>query len=291
MNESGVSGCSASLPPIGLIAGRGRLPVMIARGVRDAGRRVACVGLRDQFDHDLPEQCDFFGSAGVIRLGRWISLLRKWGVRELVIVGKVEKARMYDPLRLIRQFPDWRAAKVWYGVVKKDRRSARLLAAVADELARNGLTVIDSTKYIPDSLAPEGVMTKRPPTSAQLADIEFAMPIVTRLNELDIGQAVTVKDCEVIAVEAIEGTDALIRRTGELCRSRGWTLVKTAKPAHDMRFDVPTVGPMTIDSLAKAGGGCLVLQAGRVIIADKPAFLEAAEKAKIVVVGWAPKKA
>lgn len=266
------------------------MPVMIAQGVRAAGRRVACVGLRDQFDRDLPGYCDFFGSAGIIRLGRWIAMLRKWGVCELVIVGKVEKARMYDPLRLIRQMPDWRAAKVWYGVVKKDRRSAKILTAVAEELARHGLTVIDSTKYIPDSLAPEGVLTKRPPSAGQLADIEFAMPIVTRLNELDIGQAVTVKDCEVIAVEAIEGTDALIRRTGELCRSRGWTLVKTSKPSHDMRFDVPTVGPTTIDSLDKAGGGCLVLQAGRVIIADRPAFIEAADRARIVVVGWAPKK-
>lgn len=278
-----------SAPPIGLIAGQGRLPVMVAQGVRAAGRRIACVGLRDQFDQDLPGYCDFFGAAGVIRLGRWISLLRKWGVRELVIVGKVQKARMYDPFRLVRQFPDWRAAKVWYGAVRGDRRSARLLAAVADELGRNGLTVIDSTKYIPDSLAPEGVLTKRAPSAAQLTDIEFALPIVTRLNELDIGQAVAVKDGEVIAIEAIEGTDALIRRAGELCKTRGWTLVKTAKPLHDMRFDVPTVGPATIENLVKAGGGCLVLQAGRVIIADKPAFLETANRARVVVVGRATK--
>jgi len=271
--------------PLGLIAGQGRLPVMVARGVRAAGRRVVCVGLSDQFDAELQEHCDAFAEAGIIRIGRWIRLLRRFGAAEAVLVGRVGKARMYEPFRLLRQMPDWRAAKLWYRVLRHDKRNARLLAAVAEELGRGGITVIDSTTYIADHLADAGVMTRTRPTAAQEADIAFARPLVAGLNELDIGQAIAVKEREVIAVEAIEGTDRMIARAGELCRAGGWVLVKAAKRDQDMRFDVPTVGPATIAKLKEAGGKCLAVEAGKVILVDKPAFLAAADRAGIAVVG------
>ncbi|MCE9589839.1 MAG: UDP-2,3-diacylglucosamine diphosphatase LpxI [Planctomycetes bacterium] len=274
-----------SAPPIGLIAGGGRLPVLTAQGVRAAGRRVACVGLKDQYDGDLPGECDQFGHAGIIRLGRWVRLLRRWGVREAVMIGVVRKARMYEPLRLVRQFPDWRAARLWYRVLRHDRRSHALLGAVADELQRSGITLIDSTRYIPGALAESGVLTRRGPTAEQAGDIDFGWPLAVRLNELDIGQAVAVRDRAVIAVEAIEGTDAMIRRAGELCRIGGWTLIKAAGPRQDMRFDVPTIGPQTIETMHSAGAKCLVVETGRVIIADKPRVIELAERYGIAVVG------
>jgi UDP-2,3-diacylglucosamine hydrolase len=272
-------------PPIGLIAGQGRLPVLIAQGVRAAGRRVACVGLADQYDADLPALCDHFAEAGIIRLGRWIKLLRSWGAQEAVMIGRVRKARMYEPGRIFRQMPDWRAAKLWYRVLRHDRRNISLLTAVCDELASGGITIIDSTQYIPDYLATPGVLTRRGPGADQRADIEFGWPLVQKLAELDIGQSMAVREREVVAVEAIEGTDAMIRRTGELCRIGGWTLLKAAHPRHDMRFDVPTVGLRTIEMMVAAGGKCLVVQAGKTILSDKPRFLEAAEKAGIVVMG------
>lgn len=274
-----------TLPPIGLIAGGGRLPVLTASGIRAAGRRVACVGLKDQYDADLPGLCDHFDRAGIIRLGRWIKLLRRWGVREAVMIGRVKKARMFAPLRLWRQMPDWRAARLWYRVLRHDRRNHALLRAVADELAQGGITLVDSTRYIPDAMASIGVLTQRAPTADQLGDIEFGWPLAVRLNEMDIGQSVAVRDREVLAVEAIEGTDAMIRRAGELCRMGGWTLIKAAGPRQDMRFDVPTVGPQTIENLRAAGGACLVVEAGRVIIADKPRVMELAHKHGIVIVG------
>ena len=271
--------------PIGLIAGYGQLPLMVARGIREAGREVACVGLADQFEDELPPLCHEFAPAGMIRLGRWIKLLRKWGASEAIMVGGVRKVKMYDPYVAVRQMPDWRAAKLWYHVLRHDKRSASVLAAVADELQRGGVTLIDSTRYIPEHMASEGVMTKRAPSSSEQADIDFALPIIHGLNELDVGQSIAVKDRDVIAVEAIEGTDRMIERAGQLCRKGGWTLVKTAKRDQDMRFDVPTVGPQTIESLQKAGGKCIAVEAGRVILVDKDQLLAQADAAGIAIVG------
>ena len=276
---------NSALPPIGLIAGQGRLPVVTAMGIKAAGRRVVCVGLRDQFDPELPGLCDEFSQAGIIRLGRWISLLRKWGASETVMVGRVKKARMYEPMRLLRQMPDWRAARLWYGVLRHDKRNDALLGAVANELLREGIELIDTTRFIPEHLASEGVMTKREPTASEAADIAFGLPIVLRMGELDVGQSIAVKEREVIAVEAIEGTDKMIKRAGELCRNGKWVLIKTAKPKQDMRFDVPTVGLATIENLKACGGSCLAVEAGKVILLDRPALLAAADKAGIAVVG------
>ena len=272
--------------PVGLIAGAGALPVLEARGIRAAGRPVACVGLSDQYDPALPAVCDTFATAGVLKMGRWVRLLRRWDVRDAVLIGGVRKERlMYRPGRLWRQLPDWRALKLWYRVLRHDRRSQTLLAAVAHELSQNGIDLIDSTRYIPEHMAEAGVMTRTAPSAAQRDDIAFARPILARLNELDIGQAVAVKERDVIAVEAIEGTDAMIERTGALCRTGGWVLVKGAGASKDMRFDVPTVGVQTIENLHAAGGRCLAVTVGRAILAEKPKVIEAADRLGVAIVG------
>lgn len=271
--------------PMGLIAGQGKLPILEARGLRAAGRAVACVGLAGQFDPLLEQECDIVRPAGVIQIGKWIRILHRFGAQEAIMVGAVSKARIYEPLKIFRQLPDLRAAKLWYRVLKEDRRDQTLLTAVANELSKNGIELVDNTRYIPDHIATKGVMTRRKPDKNQQGDIDFAASLLSGLNELDIGQALAVKDGDVIAVEAIEGTQAMIRRAGELCRSGGWTLCKGAHEKKDMRFDVPTIGIETIEQLKAAGGKCLALVARRTIMADKPKVLEAADKAKIVVVG------
>jgi hypothetical protein len=273
--------------PIGLIAGGGRLPVLEARGIRAAGREVVCVGLLGQYDDDLPGHCDRFAVSPVIRLNKWVRLLRRWGVREAVMVGLVRKERfMYDPLRMVRQLPDWRAAKLWFRTLRHDRRDQSMLTAVADELRRCGVTLIDTTRYIPEHLAGAGCMTRREPTAAQCADIDFGLPILLRMNELDVGQSIAIKECDVIAVEAIEGTDRMIERAGQLCRAGGWTLIKGPRPDKDMRFDVPTIGVQTIEKLKAGGAACLAVASGKVILTDKPAVLAAADKAGIAVYGY-----
>ncbi|MCP3902597.1 MAG: LpxI family protein [Planctomycetes bacterium] len=271
--------------PVGLIAGQGQLPVIVARGIRAAGARVCCVGLRDQYVNELPGLCDEFHLAGIAQLGRWIRTFRRADVREAVMVGRVAKARMHDPLRLFRQIPDWRAAVIWYRRLRHDRRTPALLAAVADELQRNGVTLIDSTKYIPDHLAGEGVMGRVEPRREQAADVAFGWPLLVETVRLHVGQAMAVRDRDVIAVEAIEGTDRMIDRAGGLCRAKGWTLLKTSGPDHDMRADVPTIGVGTIERLAAAGAGCIALGTGRVILIDRPEVIAAADRVGIAVVG------
>ena len=270
---------------LGLIAGQGTLPLLVASGIKAAGGRVCCVGLRDQYDANLPGLCDTFSPAGIVQLGKWIRLLRRWDVTEAIMVGSVAKTRMHDPLKLVRQVPDWRAVRLWYRRLRHDRRTPALLAAVADELANCGITLIDSTTYISDHLAGEGVMGSVPPTQQQRGDIQFGWPLLEQIVELGVGQSIAVRERDVIAVEAVEGTDALIERAGQLCRAKGWTLLKTASADHDMRADVPTIGVETIEQLANAGAGCVALGAGRVILIDKPKVLEAADRAKIAVVG------
>ncbi len=270
---------------LGLIAGNGRLPLLVARGMKDSGNRVCCVGLRDQYDLQLPQFVHEFHTVGFLRIGQWCRILRKARVTEAVMVGGVAKKRMHDRWRLFRQIPDWRAAVLWYRHLRHDRRYAAVLCAVAEELDRNGITLIDSTTYIRDQLAEEGVMTRTQPTNLQRGDIDFAWPLLAQAVELDIGQSMAVRDRDVNAVEAVEGTDAMIERAGSLCTTGGWTLLKTAKRDHDMRADVPTIGLATIERASRAGCGCIAVGAGRVILVDKPAVLAAADEKRIAVVG------
>src|SRR5688572_12415503 len=222
---------------LGLIAGQGRLPLLVAGGMKAAGAQICCVGLRDQYDSQLPALCDQFEVAGLVRIGRWIKVLRRGGVREAVMVGAVTKKRIHDRWRFFRQIPDWRAAVLWYRHLRHDRRNAAVLRAVAEELGRKRITLIDSTTYIQDQMASEGVMTQWQPSTAQRADIDFGWPLLTQAVELDIGQSIAVRERDVVAVEAVEGTDAMMDRAGELCAKskRGWVLLKTAKRDHDMR--------------------------------------------------------
>lgn len=253
--------------------------------MKRSGARVSCVGLAGLFDDSLREVCDELRPAGLVQIGRWIRLLRKWEVSQAVMVGSVHKERMHSRLRVFRQIPDFKAAMIWYRHLRHDRRNATVLRAVAEELKRSGITLIDSTTYISDHMASAGVLTRTQPTEQQRADIEFGWRLLQQMVEIGVGQSMAVRDRDVIAVEAIEGTDRMIERAGQLCRAKGWTLLKTSSEKHDMRADVPTIGAQTIENLKRAGGGCIAVGAGRVILVDKPAVLEAANKAGIAVVG------
>ncbi len=270
---------------IGLIAGQGRLPVMIARGIRRAGHEVCCVGLRDQFDDDLEDACDYFAVAGIVRLGRWQRLLNRWGADEAILCGRVKKSKMYEPLKWIRQTPDWKALYLWYVKLRHDRRSQQIHCAIADEMQKKGIILVDSTQYIQEDLAKLGVMGKQQPTRGQLSDIQLGWPILEAISGLDVGQAVAMMNADIIAVEAVEGTDKMIMRAGELCRIKGWSLLKNARTNHDLRFDVPTVGIRTIEKLYEAGGRCLAVGAGKVILAEQALMLARADALGVAVVG------
>lgn len=271
--------------PLGLIAGAGRLPILVARGMRQAGHPVRAVGLSGQYDPALPAECDAFAQAGVLRPGAWARRLRKMGVRYAVMVGRVDKARLlHSWMNILRSMPDWRAVSI-YLRLRKDRRSHLILLNVARELARDGVQLIDSTAHIAEHLAHAGLLTARPPTAAQQTDIDFGWPILLEMVRLDIGQSIAVRSGDVLAVEAVEGTDRMIARAGELCRARGWSLLKAARAGHDRRSDVPTIGPDTVRNLHAAGGGCIAVAAGDVIIIDKPETIALADKLGVAIVG------
>jgi DUF1009 family protein len=271
---------------LGLIAGEGRLPFLVAAGAKQAGLRVVCVGLTEDVGHSLADQVDVFYRVAIARPGSWIRKLRRHSVSRTIMVGRVAKSRLFTPWRILQYLPDWRAFRIYYWRLRgKDKLDDSILSAIADELASGGIILENSIMYCKEHLATEGVMTKRHPSSSAEGDIEFGWPIVKKLGELDIGQAIAVKEKEVIAVEAIEGTAEMIKRAGQFCKSRGWTLIKTSKPGQDMRFDVPCVGPDTIKSLAENGGKCLVVEAERTIIIDKDETIKLADQLGICILG------
>jgi len=273
---------------VGLIAGAGKLPALVAHGMTSAGSRVVCVTFAQRVDPQLRELCDVVQQVGVLRVGRWIRVLRRFGACEAVMVGSVDKARlMHDPLRLLRQVPDLTSALLWYRRIRKDRRSPAVLAALAHTLADGGVTLIDSTSHITEHLVTTGVLTRTHPTRQQRSDIDFAWPLFQEVLRLGIGQSMAVREGDIIAIEAAEGTDGMIARAGELCRKTGWTFFKGASPDHDRRADVPTVGVETIRNLHAAGCRCAALAAHDVILVDRDAVLMEADRRKVAIVGVA----
>jgi len=271
---------------LGLIAGAGRLPFLVAAGAKQAGLRVICVGLGDSADRPLADVVDAFYRAGVARPGAWIRRLKKHDVTNAIMVGRVAKKQLFTPWRIARFLPDWRAFRIYYWRLRgTSKLSHKLLAALADELASGGIILEDSTMYCKEHLATKGAMTAKAPSPSASADIEFGWKMVKKLADLGIGQAIAIKEQEVIAVEAMEGTAAMIERAGGLCESGKWTLLKAAKPDQDMRFDVPCVGPETIENLAQNGGTCLVVEADKTIIIDKPETINLANKLGVAILG------
>jgi DUF1009 family protein len=274
--------------PVGLLAGSGRFPIAFAEKARSAGLRVACVGLRGEADPVLAGLCHRFDWSLPARLGRVIKLFKRAGVERFVMAGKVQKANiLFRPWRLLTLLPDWRMVKCWYFRKRADNRDDTVLLAIIDEFARDGLIVDSALNLCPELLVKTGTLTKRTPTAAEQADITFGWELAKKMGELDVGQSVAVKERAVLAVEAIEGTDRAIRRAGELCRAGGFVVVKVAKPQQDMRFDVPTVGCDTIETIHQAGGRVLAIEADRTIVLDREQTAALADRYGIAIVALA----
>jgi len=271
---------------VGLIAGGGRLPFLVAAGARKHGLSVVCVGFAGYVDEPLADEVDAFYRVSVARPGSWIRKLRRHHVTRTVMVGRVTKSHLFTPWRIVQYVPDWRAFRIYYWRLRgKNRQTDTLLSALADELATGGIYLENSTMYCQEHLADAGVMTKCRPGAHVERDVEFGWPLAKKLGELDIGQAIAVKEQEVIAVEAIEGTAEMIQRAGRFCKAGGWTLIKTSKPKQDMRFDVPCVGPETVRDMAAGGSRCLVVEASKTIIVDKPQTIRLADQLGICILG------
>lgn len=272
--------------PLGLIAGEGVFPLLVARGAKSAGRQIVCAALGDIASPDLAPLCDTFARVGVARLSQWIRLFRAHGCREAIMVGRVNKSKLYSRWRYLQNVPDVRTIYIWLTRLRHDKRPAAVLYAIADELAREGITLIDSTRYCSDQLATAGVMTHRQPSEKQWLDIRHGWEICRQISRLDIGQSIALLDKDVLAVEAVEGTNAMIDRAGQLCKTGGWTLIKVANTREDMRMDVPTIGVTTIEKLAAARAACVVLEVGKTVLLEKEKVISAADKHRIAIVGF-----
>jgi len=271
---------------LGLIAGSGEFPLLVIRGAKRAGLQVVCLGFRGLASAQLAKETDKFIWVGIARIGEWIRVLKREGIKRVIIGGGVKKGEMYQPFRWLRHLPDWRMARIWYRR-SKDRRTDSLLLALVDELAEEGITMENSVQFCQEDLAGVGPLGSRKPSEKQARDIAFGWKIAKALGGLDIGQSVCVRELEVIAVEAIEGTDQTILRAGELCKVGGFTVVKVAKPNQDMRFDVPTIGPKTLEVMHQAGAAVLAIEAGKTLIINRQKVCRLAGKYGLVVVGMA----
>jgi DUF1009 family protein len=273
--------------PIGLLAGWGRYPIVIAQELRRQGYRIVCTAVRDHADPALADLCDEFYWVGIGSIGGIIGRFRQHGVERAVMAGKIHKVTFYNPGWWIRHRPDWTAATTFYRhfvTGTKDRKDDSLLLAIVQVFAESGIRFEPATDFAPQLLVPSGQVAGRQLSVKQLRDVDFGWDLAKQMGGLDVGQTVCVKDQAVLAVEAIEGTDLCIRRAGELCRQGGFTVVKVAKPQQDMRFDVPTVGLKTLESLAAAGGKVLAIEADSTILLDSQEFQAAAARLKLSVV-------
>jgi DUF1009 family protein len=281
------SPATSEAPRIGLFAGWGTYPVTIARALRESGYRVYCLGVKDHADPALAELCDEFRWVGLAKLGAAIRFFRRHRVPRVMMAGKIFKTRLFTRWMWLKHLPDWRTIHCFYPSflqTRRDRKDDTLLKALIDEFARDQIEFAAPTDYLPELLVSEGVLTQRAPSRRQLADIDFGWQVAKELGRVDVGQSVVVKNRAVMAVEAIEGTDACIRRAGTVCEAGEFTVVKVAKPQQDMRFDVPTVGLGTLESMVVAGGRVLAVEAGRTILLDAKAVVQFANRHKLVIV-------
>jgi len=262
---------------IGLIAGGGQFPLLFAEAARSRGKRVVAVGHVSESLPQLENEVDALCWVKLGQLGKIISFFHDQGVKEAVFAGTITKTRIFRDV-----LPDLKGLSLWNKI--NIHQDDAILRAIADALEKEGIKVIASTCYLEHLLFPRGILTRRKPTSAQSEDIRFGWRMAREIGRLDIGQCVVVRDKTVVAVEAIEGTDAAIRRGGKLAKS-GAVVVKVRKPNQDFRFDLPATGMGTVEALAAARGSVLAVEAGQSLVFDMPEMIAAADREGISIVG------
>jgi DUF1009 family protein len=268
--------------PIGLIAGNGTFPFLVLRAARQAGHEVTLVAIRGEAFPELETLAAELGGTTVHwvplgKLGACIAALRDSGVSRAVMAGQVKHVKLFTDV-----MPDMTMLAVLARLASQNTDA--LIAGVADALQKQGITLMNSTALLADLLARPGPLTTAAPSDAMTRDFEFGYRVADAVAGVDIGQTIVVKDRAVVAVEAMEGTDATIARAGALA-GPGARVVKVAKPSQDMRFDVPVVGVATITAMSAAGADALSIDAGKTLVLDGQAFIDAANAAGVVVFG------
>ncbi|UCD65910.1 MAG: UDP-2,3-diacylglucosamine diphosphatase LpxI [Deltaproteobacteria bacterium] len=262
---------------IGIIAGGGQFPLLFAKAVHRQGLKIYAAAHQGETDETLTELVDRLQWVKLGQLGKIINFFKEEGVKKSVFIGSITKTNIFRDVR-----PDLKGLGLWNKIdIKQDDA---ILRAVADRLEKDGIEVVASTSYVPELLFPQGILSRKKLTKEQKNDIIFGWKIARSMGSLDIGQCVVVRNQTVLAVEAIEGTDAAIRRGGSLGKEKA-VVVKLRKPNQDLRFDLPAVGEKTIASMQEVNAAVLAVEAGYALFFDREAVIRAADAAGIVIVG------
>ncbi len=262
---------------IGIIAGGGQFPLLFAGAAKKKGRKVVIVAHKGESRPDLEEIADRFCWIKLGQLGKIIKFFKNEGVTSTVFLGTITKTRIfYDIL------PDLKGLSLWNKI--DIRQDDAILRAIAGELEKEGIKVLESTLYLKEFLFPKGILTRKSPSASNIDDIRFGWQIARGIGRMDIGQCVVVRDRTVLAVEAIEGTDAAIKRGGALGREKA-VVVKVKKPGQDFRFDLPAIGTDTIDSMTSVKAEVLAVETGQALLFDGKEVIRLADKAGIIVIG------
>lgn len=278
--------------PLGLIAGNGTFPLLVLEAARAQGEQVIVAAIKEETSEEINRRAQndqdvrvHWMSLG--ELSRLIETFQREGVTRAIMAGQVKHKQIFSSIR-----PDWRLAKLLFSL--STRNTDALIGAIAKVLADEGITLLSSTSYLEPLLAKAGVLTKRAPNESEMANITYGRDVARHLTQYDIGQTVVIAESACVAVEAMEGTDATIRRAGEIMKSlegesgsvfsRALTAVKVAKANQDMRFDVPVIGVRTIEAMSEAGATCLALDSGRCLLLDGAGIISAADAVGIAIV-------
>ena len=273
-------------PKLGLIAGNGRFPFLVLDAARAQGYDVVVAAIKEEAFPDIGSRGATVHWLSLGELSKLIETFQREGVTRAVMAGQVKHKQIFSSIR-----PDWRLAKLLLSL--STRNTDSLLGAIAKVLADEGIALESSTALLEPLLAKPGVLTKRAPSPQELKNIEYGRTVARGLSQYDIGQTVVIAESACVAVEAMEGTDATIERAGQLMASldpgrsalaRELTVVKVSKPKQDMRFDVPVVGVKTIEVMRKSGATCLALDAGKCLLIDGAAVIQAADDAGMAIV-------
>ena len=264
----------------GLIAGNGQFPFLVIEGAKRTGASLAVAAIRGETDPAIERVAERLTWVGIGQLSKMIRFFKREGVKQAIMAGQVKHVQIFSGA-----LPDVRMLKLLLRLPR--RNTDALIGAVADELARENIELIDSTVFLQDHLPTVGVHTRRPPDAREQEDIEYGLEVAREIARLDLGQTIVVRARACVAIEAMEGTDAVIRRAGSLARGR-LTVIKIAKPNQDMRFDVPVVGLPTIKTMIEAGATALCITAGKTLMFDRQEMLKLADDHDIAVIAVSP---
>jgi DUF1009 family protein len=264
----------------GVICGNGRFPILALEQARKLGHHVVAIGVKGEADASIEPLAERTYWITVAQLGKLIDILHSEQLQEVIFAGQVKHVSLFSGLT-----PDWRLAKLMLSL--KERNTDALIGGIIAELGKEGIEVRDSTALLKPLLATEGILAGRKPTSEELGDIRYGRRIAGALSAFDVGQSVAICERACVALEAMEGTDAMLRRAATLVNGRRLTLVKASRRRGHLLFDVPVAGPGTIQVMRETGTTALAVDAGRTLLLDRSELLEAAAQAGICVAGYA----